>query len=339
MRDQLLAVLSAAAVVLAADARAYAADDVCAPPESMQNGRVTSLHVINVGQGDAVALTCSDGRIGMLVDSGDSRNPEWSKRFKDYMLALAERSPSGRQIGLFVATHSDADHTGGASWVLSTFSVGTFLDNGRPVSSKIYMNLRAKAIGLSGGGKLKYAHAADATAGFDVCPGVTATVVSPAGWFAGGCRNANECSIVLHVKAGGVSFLLTGDAGKTQEAAIRSAGGDVKSSVIKAGHHGSESSTSESFVKAVQPLCAVISSGKPDEGTNSQYKHPRKPVVELLKGAVRLGRQDKTTIEAYNPDVKAFEEITHSRCLYSTASDGTVIFSTDGTALACEAVQ
>jgi beta-lactamase superfamily II metal-dependent hydrolase len=328
-----ISILSAA-IFLAAD-QATAAE-ICSLPSELEHGNTISMHVIDVGQADAIAITCQDGSIGMLVDTGDKRETGGMERMKGYLKALAEKSPGGSDIGLLVVTHPDADHIGGAEWVLNNYKVGTFLDNGKPSGTKTYLNTKAAAKRLAAAGRLAYLHADGEKRSFEICPEVQAEVLTPSPYFAT-CKGANECSVVMQVTTGTVRFLLTGDAGRVQEKRLLKDQVHLKSSVLKVGHHGSSSATSKQFLSSVTPSCTVISSGRPGEGSNKRYNHPRLPVVKLLIGGEKLDRRDEGLIEAYDPKTAAYKEIKFSSCLYSTASDGTVVFSTDGKKLACEA--
>lgn len=90
----------------------------------------------------------------------------------------------------------------------------------------------------------------------------------------------NDTSIVLRIDYGETSFLFTGDMERTAEADLLDAGADLRATVLKAGHHGSDTSTSYPFLRAVDPACAVISCGAgnsyghPDEGTLSRLRTP-----------------------------------------------------------------
>ena len=334
MSSRVLIPALAAALVLCAGATAA---ETCHAPGELDQKNIVSLHVIDVGQGDAMAVTCPDGSIGMIVDSGDKKEEAGFARMQEYLKKLETRSPAKKAVPLFVATHPDADHIGGGTWVLQTFSVKTFLDDGRPVGTKTYLNLRALAQRQAAESSLAYLHAGEARRSFEICPGVHAEIVTPAAVFSA-CENNNECSVVLRVTHGAVSFLLTGDAGKAQERALLhddGAGKMLHATVLKVGHHGSQSSSSTPFIKAVRPGCAVISSGKPGEGSNARYNHPRQVVVNELLGVLTLDRRAPAVVEAYAKK-GGFKKIATEKCLYHTAIDGTVVFLTDGKKLACE---
>ena len=100
--------------------------------------------------------------------------------------------------------------------------------------------------------------------------------------------NANDTSIVLKVTYGQTSFLFTGDAERTAEADILNAGFDLSSTVLKVGHHGSESSTSYPFLRAIMPQYAVIQVGK-----GNSYGHPTEATLSRLRDAdVQVYRTD-----------------------------------------------
>ncbi len=114
--------------------------------------------------------------------------------------------------------------------------------------------------------------------------------------------NLNNYSAVIKIQYGNTSFLLTGDAGTESEQQMLVSGTNLKADVLKVGHHGSNSSTTSSFIKAVSPKYAVISCG-----AGNQYGHPHQEVLSRLSSA----------------GVK----------IYRTDTNGTVIFTSDGKTL------
>jgi competence protein ComEC len=93
-----------------------------------------------------------------------------------------------------------------------------------------------------------------------------------------GYEDSNDYSIVLKVVFGSTSFLLTGDAEAQSEREMVSAGRDLSASVLKIGHHGSGTSTSQAFLDKVNPRFAVISAGK-----DNKYGHPAQETMDRLK--------------------------------------------------------
>src|SRR5699024_11179831 len=109
----------------------------------------------------------------------------------------------------------------------------------------------------------------------------------------------NDDSIVMKLTYGGISFLFTGDAESPAESSMVNSGQMLQSTILKVGHHGSDTSSTEAFVNAVDPKTAIISVGE-----NSQYNHPNESVIN---------RFTKKDID-----------------LYATSAHGTIIVTTDG---------
>lgn len=111
----------------------------------------------------------------------------------------------------------------------------------------------------------------------------------------------NEISNVYRVRYGGVSFLITGDLVKAIEAQILREGVDVSSTVLKVGHHGSATSSSEEFLQAVNPKCAVIS-----VGYGNSFGHPRPEVLERLENLpTKIYRTDQDGLIKFRTDGKS----------------------------------
>src|SRR5699024_5884901 len=110
--------------------------------------------------------------------------------------------------------------------------------------------------------------------------------------------NLNDDSIVMKLTYGGISFLFTGDAESPAESSMVNSGQMLQSTILKVGHHGSDTSSTEAFVNAVDPKTAIISVGE-----NSQYNHPNESVID---------RYTKKDID-----------------LYATSAHGTIIVTTD----------
>ena len=101
-------------------------------------------------------------------------------------------------------------------------------------------------------------------------------------------KSLNDYSVVIRLTFGNTAFLFTGDAESTSESQILSKGFEIKSDVLKVGHHGSSTSTSDRFLKSVSPKYAVISVGK-----GNSYGHPTQEV---------LGRLDSYSVKVYRTD-------------------------------------
>ncbi len=145
--------------------------------------------------------------------------------------------------------------------------------------------------------KLKNLRAADEGEVFNIDGVKVEVLFSPKS--SGKVSTGNEISNVYRVTFGRSSFLFTGDLVKENEAIILSKKTDVKSTVLKVGHHGSKTSSSKEFVEAVNPQYAVFC-----VGANNTFGHPRPEVVELME---EVGAK-----------------------IYRTDRDGAVVFTTDG---------
>lgn len=248
-----------------------------------------TVSFIDVGQGDAIFIEGPTG-IEMLIDGG--RDREVLRELPRLM------GPLDRSIDILVATHPDADHIGGLPAVLKRYAVRHFYEPGKEGENSIAESLEVSVNAEPGltEGVLRRGmriHLGD---------GAYADVLHPENNVAQ-LRETNDASIVMRLVYGETEFMLTGDAPMWAEDRIVGAYGDaLRSDVLKAGHHGSKTSTGPLFLAAVDPEFVVISAGK-----DNSYGHPHEEVVTriLMSGA----------------------------SMFSTAEIGTVTFVSDGTAV------
>ena len=229
------------------------------------NGTV-EVHYINVGQSVSTLVVGPEGET-MLVDTGHYNDDG------EYVLAYLRKHGIDR-IDHLVVSHNDADHIGGNAAIIEHFQteaegVGAVYDSGIAASTQTY------------------AEYLDAVEEHDVTlyetregdairfGAVDVDVLGPPDpYLEGEARNEN--SIVLKLTHGETSFLLSGDAEDDQEAYLVDAyGPELRSTVLKAGHHGSSSSSSGSFIDAVAPEAIVVSSTY-----DSRYGHPTEEVLQ-----------------------------------------------------------
>ncbi|MCY4365114.1 MAG: ComEC/Rec2 family competence protein [Chloroflexi bacterium] len=252
------------------------------------------LHVyfIDVGQGDSALIVTPGGRRA-LVDGG----PDYNGATR----ALSHHLPRwDRRLDLVAATHLDADHSRGLLRVLENFQPKTVVAGTPDSDSHLYPQWR-KALADSGH------HVKQLSEGqtLSLEEGVSLEVLHPpAVPLRGPAWDSNNNSLVLRLTYGELSFLLTGDIEEEAERYLVRKGEGLESEVLKAGHHGSNSSTTRAFLRAVQPRWAVVSAG-----ADNQYGHPHPEVLERLSEAVGEGN------------------------IYSTATQGTIHFTTDGARL------
>jgi competence protein ComEC len=247
-------------------------------------GRVLELHVIDVGQGDALALRLPGGAwIG--VDAGPA-SATWdagARRVVPYL-----RRQGARRLEALVLTHAHLDHLGGAAAVLEGIPVRGVVEPARPTPSDAY--LRALVTARDRGASWWPARAGTRLGGGEVelrilHPEPLAPDASDAGRLD---ADPNAVSVVLHVRWGEASILLTGDAYADVEARVLSALGG-RLTLLKAGHHGSRTSTSRALVNGVRPEVTVVTSGD-----GNRYGHPHAEVVERLAAVgSRVVRTDR----------------------------------------------
>ncbi len=218
------------------------------------------VHFLDVGQGDAALVLC-DGE-AMLIDGGG--------RASSSFLYSYLQSNEIEYLDYVVATHAHEDHVGGLAGALNYADVGTVLCSATEYDSDTfrsfvkYMEKQGKQIEIPETGDSFPLGSAEVTV-------VSADTDAP---------EINDRSLVLRVVYGETSFLFTGDAERSAEQAILDSGIEVESTVLKVGHHGSDTSTTYPFLRAVYPEYAVIS-----VGAGNDYGHPTDDVLSRLRDA------------------------------------------------------
>ncbi|KEK13254.1 competence protein [Lysinibacillus sphaericus] len=242
-------------------------------------GHEMRVHFIDVGQGDSILIESPNGKT-MLIDGGVKGA---GQQVVSYLKELGVN-----KLDQVVATHPDADHIGGLIPVLQTIPIEQFYDSGKVHTSQTFeemlMAIDQKNIPY-------YVPKTGDLIEFD--KDVTVKVLNANEH----ATDNNDASIVLKVVYGNVSFLLTGDAGIALEKEMMQ--NDVTSTILKAGHHGSNTSSSEEFIRTVKPEVTILSYGE-----DNKYGHPHAEVVDRLQA---MGSN-----------------------IYATAESGTIIVATDG---------
>lgn len=215
---------------------------------------------LDVGQGDAAVIQC--GGQSMLIDGG---KPEKSS----YIYAWLQQHGL-RYLDVIVATHVDADHIGGLSGALNYASVGTAYC---PETTGTTETFQSFVKYLAQRGKQITVPTAGETFALG---GAQIQILGPLHR----AEDSNDNSIVLKVSFGATSFLFTGDAERAEEQDLLNSGVNLQSTVLKVGHHGSDTSTSYPFLRAVAPQYAVIS-----VGAGNSYGHPTEAVLSRLRDA------------------------------------------------------
>lgn len=238
-----------------------------------QSGKL-SVIVIDVGQGDSILIQTPGGK-NMLIDAGEKS--EWEK-----LQGYLERAGVHR-IDVMVATHPHSDHIGGMQNVVEQYEIGKIYMPEVTHTTSTYTGL-LEAIQAKG---LKITRASGqkkSTISLD--DGVAIHILGPIGTE---YDNLNNYSVVLRVEYGSTSFLFTGDAETLVEKEMLEKYPDLLDvDVLKVGHHGSTTSSSAAFLKAVTPRIALISCGE-----GNDYCHPSEEILKRLQRAgIELYRTD-----------------------------------------------
>jgi len=243
---------------------------------SLPDGR---LHVVffDVGQGDAIFIQSPSGQ-QILVDGGPSPTILIS--------ALGRKMPFwDRSIDLVILTHADEDHIAGLIPVLERYRVGQVLESGYEHHNPMYERWRELIEE-----KEIPDHAARAGMRIGSGDGLELTVLHPGPrLMAYTDADANNNSVVTRLVLGQVSFLLPGDIEEVAEARLVASGQELTSTVLKAPHHGGNTSSSAAFLKAVNPKLAVIS-----VGADNKFGHPSPQILDRLEELVGEGRVLRT---------------------------------------------
>lgn len=231
---------------------------------AVEEGGQLSFIVFDVGQGDAIWIETPD-RYQVLIDGGP--NARVIEKLGSVMGFW------DREIDLLVLTHPHADHLTGLLDVLDRYTVGAVIDPDAEYDTAEYALWEEKLA-------QKKIPRYRATAGMEVAIGKYATlsILSPMETPRGRLSNVHDANIVSELSFGDIEFLLTGDAEAKLERALLSRGRISDIEVLKVGHHGSKTSSSDAFLSAARPEFAVISAGK-----NNRYGHPHPSVLERLE--------------------------------------------------------
>ena len=228
--------------------------------------KVLTFAMLDIGQGDALYIQSPTGT-EILVDAGPVQ--------KIMGPLMKERSPFDKSIDAVIITNPDADHIGGFEEVLQNYNVGMVLEPGTWNDSKTFQNLKQEIEKQ----KIPDMLAKRGTR-LDIGGGAYIDILFPdrdvSLW------NSNDGSIVARLSYGDTSVMLTGDATALTEKIIlaENAPTQLQSDILKAGHHGSRTSTSSGFVKALSPAYALISDGR-----DNKYGHPHRETLDTLEKA------------------------------------------------------
>lgn len=219
------------------------------------------VHFLDVGNADCILVR--QGAHNMLIDSGESG-------YYQFIVDYLDRH-GVEKLDLVIATHAHADHIGEMAGIVRTFPIDrfimAFMPSGSEPTTGVYLEM-LEAL------KERNVEIAEAVAG-DVYTLGTAQlqILAPLSEDS----DENAMSVVTRLTFGNRAFLFTGDAEAKVEREILTAGYEVRADVLKAGHHGSRTSSSEPFLKRVAPEYVAITCGD-----GRKYGHPHDEVLERL---------------------------------------------------------
>ena len=220
------------------------------------------VHMIDVGQADCFLLI-QDGETA-LVDCGTRST---GKDAVEYMKELGITT-----LDYVIGTHPHDDHMGGMYDIITNFEVGTIIipdsSNGE-ITANWYLKLMDEL--KTGDYNVEYPEQGDIYELEDATMQVLAAETDVGG-------NTNNYSIVMKVSFGQMDMIMTGDAETEIEELILESGADIDAEILKVGHHGSETSSSEKFLDAVSPEYGLISCK-----VGNQHEHPNKEIMERLE--------------------------------------------------------
>ena len=240
------------------------------------------VHYIDVGQGDSILIQVNNKNL--LIDAGPKSD---NKKFLNYLSDL-----NLQKLDYVIATHPHEDHIGNMSDVIDDYKVLNFyapkVQTTTKTFEKMIESLKSK--------NLKINVLKRGTDSINLGKNTKVTIFSPA---KDSYEDLNNYSPVIKIQYGKTSFLFTGDAQKDVEEEILASNEDISANVLKVGHHGSSTSTTQDFLNKVHPIIGVISVGK-----DNTYNHPNSDTLKRLT-------ENKITI-------------------YRTDKDGSVVLSSDG---------
>jgi competence protein ComEC len=257
------------------------------PPGNAPGTGRLSMTVLDVGQGDAILLRLPDGR-AVLVDTGGGA--AGGAEIGERVVGPALWARGIRRLDGLVITHADPDHVGGAAAIVRDFRPATVWTGirvaGHEPTALLERSVRAAGVRQIAVTVEDRLHADP----------ISIRVLDPArpDWERPKVRN--DDSVVLEVRYGAVTFLLTGDAGVEVESALLCRLSAASVRVLKVGHHGSRTSTGSALVHGWPPHVAVVSSGR-----GNAFGHPAPEVLRRLRDAsarvFRTDRDGEVTVE------------------------------------------
>jgi competence protein ComEC len=217
---------------------------------------------VDVGQGDA-AIIVTPAKKCYIIDTGENNSD--GKKIVNILSKLGVT-----KIDVMVLTHPHADHIGGAYYIMKNFKVQEIWDSGKPYTTRTYKRILSEIKRQNIGYKIP--QRGDK---FNWASGIKIKVLNPV---KNSNNSTNNYSIVIQLKYGNTSFMFTGDMEKEVEhELIKQFGSSLKSDILKVGHHCSHTSSTKTFLDAVNPDYCVIC-----VGSGNRYGHPHNSTFDRL---------------------------------------------------------
>lgn len=230
---------------------------------------------IDVGQGDSILIRLPFNKGTYLIDTGGRvtfASEDWQKRNSNFdpgehIIVPLLKSKGITKIDKLILTHGDSDHIGSVDHIMEHFKVHSLL-TGNTIEKK---EMEKKKIEMA---RRKGIHVIEVSSGMNWRSGKnTFMIVAPEK----SAIASNDASIGIYAKIGQKTWLFTGDIEVEGERKIVQKYPSIKVDILKVGHHGSRTSTSEHLLSTIEPTIAVISAGE-----NNRYGHPHREVIHLL---------------------------------------------------------
>ena len=242
---------------------------------------ILKIHYIDVGQGASQLILAPNGKT-MLIDGG---NNDDEQRVVNYL-----KKQGVKKVDILIGTHPDADHIGGLDAVVDAFEIGSIYMPKVSSNTKTFESLLTSIANKS----LKVT-TAKAGINLSLDEQLIVNMIAPVNIY----DDTNDMSAVIKITFGSNSFLFTGDAEARSEHDLLANGANVKSDVLLVGHHGSNSSNSQSFLDAVDPAYAVIQVGE------NSYGHPTSNILKRLTDKkIKIYRNDEQGNIVFSSDGK-----------------------------------